>query len=466
MSQTNGSSTLCRSVLLVEDEPAQIAVLRTYFERAGWTVHEASTGAQALHRYTNIQPDVVLLDLNLPDLSGLAVLKRLRESDPEVAVVMVTGSSDIESAVEALQCGAENFLVKPYVLPHLGAAVERAHEKVILRKQARWLWEHQSAAHGLGALGGSAGTQEVARQIQTLAQSDTSVLLQGETGTGKGWVAQLLHTLSARTRAPFIEVNCAGLTATFLDSELFGHERGAFTDAKTQKAGLFEVANHGTIFLDEIGDLAPELQPKLLKALENRRFRRIGGTKEVEVDVRLVTATHRDLRAAVRDNRFREDLYYRIAVATVRLPPLRERGRTEIGGLAMRVLTDLARRFGRGTVHLAPDTLDLLARHTWPGNIRELKTVLEQAMLVAGASDSIRPDHLPPELRVRRQAPHIDDDVLLTLDQLERRHIERVLARTRGNRTEAARVLGISRVGLYKKLQRFEAEARGEAGAA
>jgi transcriptional regulator with PAS, ATPase and Fis domain len=282
------------------------------------------------------------------------------------------------------------------------------------------------------------------------------VLLTGETGTGKGWLAKVLHARSRRARAPFVEVNCAGLTATLLDAELFGHEKGAFTDAKTQKPGLFEVADGGTLFLDEIGDLAPELQPKLLKVLETRRFRRLGGTREITVDVRLVAATHHDLRAAVRAGRFREDLYYRLAVFPLHLPPLRDRGRDAILALTRHLATELQSQLGRGPTTFTSEALALMLDHAWPGNIRELRNTIERVLLLARDEPEVGGEHLPPDLRVAAAGDEViaadlaDGD--LSLERAERRHIARVLAHVGGNRVHAARALRISRATLYKKL--------------
>ncbi|HSH45147.1 MAG TPA: sigma 54-interacting transcriptional regulator, partial [Longimicrobiales bacterium] len=309
------------------------------------------------------------------------------------------------------------------------------------------------------SLGPSPLMQEIEGRIQRLAAGDGTVLLEGETGTGKGWVARMIHDLSPRAGAPFVEVNCAGLNATFLDSELFGHERGAFTDAKVTKPGLFEVADGGTLFLDEVGDLATELQPKLLKVLESRRFRRIGGTREREVDVRLVAASNLNLREAVADGRFREDLYYRLAVLPLRLPPLRERSHEDIGELAYRLLGELRGNGGTGPDRIGDDALDILVRHRWPGNIRELRNLLERITMLAEDATVLRPHHLPPEMR--RGEADMDPGDGLTLEDVERRHIVRVLEVNEGNRSRTARVLGISRATLYDKLDRYGLRAVG-----
>ena len=445
---------MSRSILLVDDDTAVLDLLSRFFEKRGWVVSRAVTGAGALEQYDRERTGLVLLDLDLPDTSGLPVLQRLQERDPDLAVVMLTGHGDIETAVDAMRFGAENFLTKPIELEHLAAVMDRAAEKVELRRTNRLLSAGSAPAdHGQDALGTSPLMRELYGRVERVASGDATVLLEGETGTGKGWVARLIHDLSVRADRPFVEVNCGGLNATFLDSELFGHEKGAFTDARAAKPGLFEVADGGTIFLDEIGDLAPELQPKLLKVLESRTFRRVGGTRELTVDVRLIAATNRDLKAEVAAGRFREDLYYRLAVLPLRLPALRERAPEDIGALAYRLLDDLQRGVGQDPARIGDDALDVLVRHAWPGNVRELRNVLERITILAEGATEIRAHHLPPEMR-RGQVP-MDPAEPLTLEEVERRHILRVLEANDGNRSRSARVLGISRATLYEKLDRY-----------
>jgi len=450
---------MSRSLLLIEDDPHVLAVLHQFFTKAGWTVARASDGRMGIESYERDRPSIVVVDHDMPGLSGLQVLQILKARDPDATVLILTGHGDVALAVEAMQAGAETFLTKPVDLPLLAAATERAAEKSDLKRLARFYGDQHR--HGLGAvgdLGQSPTMQALWREIELLAPGSAPILLSGETGTGKGWAAKLIHGASPRSTAPFVEVNCAGLSATFLDSELFGHEKGAYTDAKNQKLGLFEIASGGTLFLDEIGDLAPELQPKLLKVLESQRFRRLGGTREIEVDVRLVAATHRDLEAAVQEGQFRQDLYYRLAVLPVHLPPLRDRGRDEIIALATQLLAELRGRIGHGPTRFAPETLALLVRYPWPGNIRELRNMLERVLLLAGHAEELRPEHLPADLRaeVADEETPLGDD--LSLQAMEKRHIARVLLLSEGNRTAAARALGITRATLYKKLKTYDLE--------
>lgn len=442
------------SVLLVDDDADVLASLGRFFERREWQVSRASDAAMAVEQYERERPDVVVLDLHLPDMSGLQAIELLRSRDPHVAIIMLTGHANIETAVKAMQLGAENFLTKPIDLQHLAAAARLAYEKTALRTRMDYFSARSARSPGLEALGGGARMRELVHQIEILAPSDTSILLLGETGCGKGWVAQLLHALSTRKSQPFVEVNCAALNATFLESELFGHEKGAFTDARAQKRGLFEVADGGTLLLDEIGDLARELQPKLLTALESRRFRRIGGTRELSSDVRVIAATNRDLEAAVREGSFRKDLYYRLKVMPLELPAVRERGPKEVADLALRVLSQVQGGAGRGPRQISPEAMEAVVRYPWPGNVREMRNVLERIVILAAGDEVILPAHLPPELRTAGELPGDIAEVDLSLEELERRHITRVLAHHAGNRSQAARSLGIARATLYAKLRR------------
>jgi DNA-binding NtrC family response regulator len=440
------------TLLLVDDDAAVLRAIGDYFERIGYEVWREGTGEQAMETYHRVRPDVVLLDLHLPDANGLEVLERLRREGG--AVILLTGQGDIETAVKAMQLGAENFLTKPVDMTHLSAAIARVAEKVRLSRQNARLRALDHEGEGVASLGTSPAMQELVRQIELLAATDRStVLLQGESGTGKGWVARIIHNLSPRSSGPFVEVNCAGLSATFLDSELFGHEKGAFTDAKERKVGLFELSDHGTIFLDEIGELALELQPKLLHVLETKKFRRLGGTRELEVDVRLITATNRDLVHEVETARFREDLYYRLNVMPLTLPPVRDRSREDRIDLITRILADLKAQLPGCPSECTTDVSERLLSAQWPGNVREMRNVLERAMILARGQATINWEQLPPDLRQRsptdrRYQPQ-------SLSEMERQHIERTLRHHSGNRTRAALELGISRATLINKIKAY-----------
>lgn len=438
------------SILLIDDDEGVLRSIGAYFERLGAEVYREGTVKEGLDTFDRMRPDVVVLDLHLPDADGLTALEQLRAKN--AAVVLLTGNGDIQTAVQAMQLGAENFLTKPVDMPHLAAAVARISEKVRLRRQNERL-AAGVAGDGLDGLGVSSTMQELARQVKLLASSErTTALLTGESGTGKGWAARLVHRLSPRSGGPFIEVNCAGLSATFLDSELFGHERGAFTDAKEKKQGLFELADGGTLFLDEIGDLAAELQPKLLKVLETKSFRRLGGTRELTVDVRLIAATNRDLVSDVNAGRFREDLYYRLSVMPLRLPAVRDRSREDRIALLTKIMGDLQRQLPGSPSECSTEALDRLLSAPWPGNVREMRNVLERAMILARGQPQIALEHLPAELRRptvgSRHQPQ-------SLADVEKAQIERALRHHGGNRTRAAKELGISRATLINKIKAY-----------
>jgi two-component system, NtrC family, response regulator AtoC len=441
------------SVLLIDDDVEILRSIGNYFEHVGYEVARELSGEAGLAAYERVRPEVVILDLHLPGMDGLEVLERLRERG--AAVILLTGESDIPTAVRAMQLGAENFLTKPVDMAHLVAAAARASDKVRLRRVNELLQSQVAPGQGLDSLGRSPAMQEFARQVGLLAQSErTTVLLVGESGTGKGWVARMIHNLSPRSKAPFVEVNAGGLSATFLDSELFGHEKGAFTDAKDRKQGLFEIADHGTIFLDEIGDLAIELQPKLLKVLETKSFRRLGGTRELTVDVRLIAATNKDVSTEVESGRFREDLYYRLSVMPLHMPAVRDRSREDRLGLFSRLLNDLRTQVPGGPEAISADGLERMLGYSWPGNVREIRNVLERALILAQGKTEISVEHLPGEFRAR-SGPGDRRHTPLTLDDLERQHIERTLRHHSGNRTRAAVELGISRATLINKIKRY-----------
>lgn len=455
IAETTPAPEKAGSALVIDDEPKVLFAIGLLLERNGWSVRRAPDGRTGIEMYAADPPDIVLCDIGMPGLDGLQVLDILRSRDPGATVVLMTGGGDIETAVQAMLGGAENFLTKPSQNSHLLAVVRRALEKSELRRMNRYLAGRQVQQTSLSTLGSSPAMRELGAQIELLAAGVAPILLSGETGSGKGWVSKLIHAASPRSNAPFVSINCAGLTPTFLDSELFGHEKGAFTDAKNQKPGLFEIANGGTLMLDEIGDLSPELQPKLLTVLETQRFRRLGGTREVQVDVRLIAATHVDLAEAVKAGRFREDLFYRLAVLPLRIPALRERGRSEIAELALRLLADLRRYMGRGPSQISTGALERIVEYPWPGNVRELRNVLERALLMAGKAEKMEAEHLPMLAPPRAMPTEtLSDD--LSMKSVERRHIMRVLALTEGNRVQAAKLLGMSRQTLYNRVKELD----------
>lgn len=450
------------SVLIIDDERDITAALGAYFERQGHEVIRAHTGEEGVAAVKRQRPDLVLLDLRLPDMTGFDVIERVRAERP--VIIMITGHGDVELAVRAMQAGAESFLTKPIELAHLGAAAERAFEKSQLRQLNRFLSERRGRVAATALLGSSPPMRELAQQIALLARSDrTTVLVTGESGTGKGRVAEAIHLESPRGSRQFVEVNCAALTSASLDAELFGQEQGvagaAPGDARDPRPGLLETADGGSIFLDEIGDLDSHLQPKLLRVLEGKSFRRLGGTREVKADVRVIAATGKDLVNEVTAGRFREDLYYRLSVMPIYLPPLRARAREDLLELIAHLMDDLRPSMAEAPGSLSDAALDRMLRYSWPGNIREMRNVLERAMIMARGADAIGVEHLAPEVRDASGAG-VEHHVPRTLSEVERVHIDRTLKFHNANRTRAAKELGISRATLIKKIKEYGLESR------
>ncbi|XXF75164.1 sigma-54 dependent transcriptional regulator [Myxococcaceae bacterium GXIMD 01537] len=437
-------------ILLVDDEPGLRFGMRAFLTASGFDVDEASSLAEAQEQFRAVRPDAAVIDYKMQDGTALELMPRLRELDGSVPLIVLTGHGSIELAVRAVKEGAEQFLTKPVELAVLKVLLERLVERRLERK--RQLAERASAEHERPDpfIGPSAALRALRQQAERVADSDSPVLLQGETGSGKSVLARWLHEHGPRGAAPFVDLNCAALSRELLDSELFGHEKGAFTGAVAVKQGLLEVADRGTLFLDEIGDMDVQVQPKLLKVLEEKRFRRVGDVKDRSVDVRLMAATHQDLSAAARDKRFRSDLYFRVSALILAVPPLRERPE-DILPLARHFLAELGSRRGRGTVELRPDAEAALTRYPWPGNIRELRNVLERAMLLSGGGALSRGD-----LRFESSGENAADDTShLTLEEVERRHIERALKLEGGHVERAAQRLDIPRSSLYERLKRL-----------
>ncbi len=438
------------SLLVVDDDATVRETLAEWFGQDGHTVRTAATLAEALQAVGDDAPHVVLADLRLPDARGLDVVSQLLGADPGMACVVLTGHADVATAVQAMRAGAMDVLEKPMDLAGLSAAVARAAERTRLAREVAVLRARagDEAAPADGAL-----DPALDRLVALAARNDDApVLLLGETGTGKSVVARRIHDRSRRAGEPFVEINCASLSATFLESELFGHERGAFTDARQAKRGLLEVAGGGTIFLDEIAELPVDAQPKLLKVLEEGTFRRLGGTATLRTTARVVAATHQDLAAATADRRFRPDLYYRLQVLTITLPPLRARP-DEILGLARALLP-------RGAT-LAPAAEAAILGYDWPGNLRELRNALWRAAILAEQSP-IGPEHLA--LPTTAGATPVAAGQVVTMDQAERAAIVAALRATRGNKTQAAEVLGIARSTLNEKVRRLRLGPEGRRG--
>ncbi|MBE0597700.1 MAG: sigma-54-dependent Fis family transcriptional regulator [Desulfuromonadales bacterium] len=454
-------------ILIVDDE----AFIRENLERIlaedGYRPLSTDSEEEAARLVSEEEIDLVLLDLNLGARSGLDVLRSLREIDPDLLVIIITGYGTVESAVEALKLGAYDYIKKPFKADAIHLIVRLALETQSLRRKVRQLRrEGKDLPQGADMVGSSPQLLQVYRQIREVAKHETAtVLITGESGTGKELVARAIHNLSPRRERPFIEINCGSLPFNLLETELFGHERGAFTDAKNRKIGLLEESNGGSIFLDEIGEMDLTLQVKLLRVLEDRRIRRLGGTRNIDIDVRVIAATNRNLREAIEERQFREDLFYRLNVFPIHVPPLRER-REDIPHLLQYFLRRFSREFNKRIREISREALELLMRYRWPGNVRELRNVVERICIMYN-SETLRPEHLPGEMfgtAPRREAPFSFDlppeGVVLEalVEQIERDLITKAIAVTGGNVAKTARLLSIPRGTLRYKLEKYDIE--------
>ena len=443
------------TILMVDDDLTFRQVMANELSRLGYIVATASSGEEAVAKVNAEEPEVVLLDLRLPRMSGLEALNYIHSNVPGSEVIVLTGHGSIDTAIESIRIGAFDYVQKPCPLEELDIRIQRALERRELRQRTNILERGLTPPDwGNSFVGESPEFRHLLSLINRIAPSDSTVFITGETGAGKERVAKLIHARSPRHSRPFVVVECAALQESLLQSELFGHERGAFTGADRAKAGLFEVAHGGTIFLDEIGEISPATQTKLLRVLDTSTFRHVGGTKEIHVDVRVITATNRDLPAMVRQSLFREDLYYRLSTISLEVPPLRARG-SDVELLAQHFVQKLNERFGSKKT-IGEDALTLLHRHNWPGNVRELMHVVEAALVLC-EGESVQPVHLPPALRnskvVTSSSMVNEHTVIPTLEETERRQICSALEASKGHRGNAARILGISERNLYRKLR-------------
>jgi len=450
-------------VLIVDDEPDVVATWSRILERDGYTCLAATDGERALALLESERPDVTLTDLRMPRVDGMAILARALEVDPDAVVVVVTGHGTVEAAVQAMRAGAFDFLLKP--LPSndaLRLAVERGVARRRLVEENRRLRESLSPQVGFDKIvGKSPAMQAVFELVRKAARSEANILIQGESGTGKELIARAIHANSPRAANVFVPVDCAALPEPLLESELFGHERGAFTGADRAKPGMFELADRGTLFLDEVGELPLGLQAKLLRALQEREIRRVGGTKLIPVDVRLVSATNRDLAEAVRKREFRDDLFYRVNVIAITLPPLRERP-GDVALLAYHFLGRYGRNRERPIEGIEPEALAVLEAHSWPGNVRELQNVIERACALADGP-TIRVRDLPEHVRGRgRPAPAVADRELplreareAWLEAFTREYLADLLRRHGGNISQAAKSAGVDRKTLHRLLTKY-----------
>ena len=444
-------------ILIIEDEQLIRWSLRQKFEEKGYDVEEAETGVDATGALDGTFFDLIMLDYKLPDMTGLDILAKIRETDKDVVVIMMTAFSTIESAVEAMKLGAYDYITKPFDMDQLLRTVAKSLETTKLRREVRELRRHIAHEYGIDRIVGEHPCMlELFETINRVAESGAStVFLRGESGTGKDLFARVIHYNSDRAPRPFMNITCTAISETLLESELFGHEKGAFTDAKAQKKGLFELADGGTIFLDEVGDMPPSLQAKLLRFLEDRTFRRVGGTNEISVDVRIIAATNRDLEKAIEDGQFRNDLMFRLDVVTIDLPAVRDRG-DDVILLAEHYAAQFAKDFRKPITSIDEGALKTLKSYAWPGNVREIRNVIERAVLLS-RGDKLGSDDLVVG-RGKRQAdygPFALPPDGLDLHKVEDELVRQALARAGNNQTKAAMLLGLSRDAFRYRLEKL-----------
>ena len=447
------------SVFVVDDEREMVDLIALGLKKRGFQMLTFTSGTEAIAAIPAHDVDVIITDLNMKGMSGLELCQKVALDRPDIPVIVLTAFGSFETAVGAIRAGAYDFVTKPVEVEALAIAVRRAAEHRALRGELKRLHEVVANTRGRGDLiGASPAMQQVYQLIDQVSTTDATVLITGESGTGKEVVARAIHDRSKRKDAPFVALNCAAVPEALLESELFGHAKGAFTDAQKSRQGLFQQASGGTLFLDEVGDMALTTQPKLLRALQEKRVRPVGAEAEVVTDVRLVTATNRDLEDMVEDKRFREDLYYRINVIHIPLPPLRARG-GDVLLLAQHMLRHHATVFDKKVVGLSAAAAERMLAYDWPGNVRELGNCIERAVALAHFEE-IQVEDLPEKIRsqqTRRSNPMSGPDhpELMTLEEVERRHVLRVLEACEGNRTDAAKILDLDRKTLYRKLLRW-----------
>jgi DNA-binding NtrC family response regulator len=441
-----------KRILIVDDEPSVRNSLRDWFLADGFTVETAEDGHEALKSMNSGPFDIVVVDLKMPGMDGITLEKRVREIDPNAAIIILTAFASVETAVEALKLGAFDYVTKPVDPDELSNTIRNAlRQKELQEENIRLKTKVSEMVLPSPIIGDGPRMRHVLEMVETVAGTDASVVIRGESGTGKELIARAIHSQSERRFFPIVAVNCGSIPETLLESELFGHEKGAFTGAQYRRKGKIELAHGGTLFLDEIGDIPPKMQIDLLRVLETHRFHRLGGNQEITSDFRLVCATNRDLEELIAEGTFREDLYYRINVFVIEVPPLRSR-KEDIPALTRYFIEKFARAMGKPVREMSAEAEELILSYPWPGNVRELENAIERAMVI-GRGEFIEPTDLPLGVE-RRNAATAEQ----SLETIERDHIVRVLREEDGNITRAARVLGIDRGTLYNKLRRYEIE--------
>ncbi len=448
------------TILIVDDDDVMRESLSDVLRRSGYEVFLEDSGKGALSIIKKNVIDLILLDMRLPDVDGLEILKKIKEFDTEILVIIMTAYSDIQTAVSAMKSGAYHYINKPFELDELKLLIQKGLETKSLINEVRRLRRQQERDNS-HIYGTSPQIQYVRELIGMISKTNkTPVLIQGESGTGKELAANAIHYNSNRSNKPLMKINCSAIPDTLLEAELFGYEKGAFTDAKSTKKGLFELADGGTVFLDEIGDMKPYLQSKILRVLENQTFMRIGGEREIKVDVRIIAATNRDLEKMLKEGSFRKDLYYRLKVMVIDMPPLRDR-EEDILLLANLFIEEKNREYGKNIKGLSEEAKRIILQYNWPGNVRELRNVIERAMILTD-QEYISYKYLPFELRQIEDSYKNDESLraiekneMLSLEEMERFHLFRVLKKLDWNKSKASKVLGISRATLRTKIKRY-----------
>jgi len=451
------------SVLIVEDEPKMQRLLELNLSEEGYTIHAAADAETALSQLRQEKADIVVTDLKLPGMNGLEFLHEIKRMDASLPVILMTAFGTVETAVEAMKAGASDYVLKPFSMDELKLVIRKELDFYILREENRSLREALGKRYEFrNIIARSPRMQEVLATVGRVAQTNSTVLLGGESGVGKDLIARAIHENSRRSSGPFVKINCTAIPENLLESELFGYEKGAFTGATTSKPGKFELADKGTLFLDEIGDVPPGIQVKLLGVLQERQFERLGGTRRLKVDVRLIAATNRDLRAALEQGTFREDLYYRLNVIPINIPPLREH-KEDIPYLVDCFMQRFAKESGKPVANITSSALKRLIEFHWPGNVRELENIIERAVALSGETtigeEDVRLDDLPSGLSDKSVAFLPEG---MTLEQWEDEMISQALRRTKNNKSQAARLLGISRNALRYRLSKMGVSDEGE----
>jgi len=446
-------------ILIAEDEEITLKHLVNTLKREGYEVVGLRNGREAVEALQRERFELVITDIKMPEMSGMEVLEKAKEIDPEIEVMIITGFGSIGSAVEAMKKGAYDYITKPFDLDELVIKVRNIHERRSIKKENRALKAYFSMNKRISIIAKSRSMQEILQTVENIKSSDCNVFLTGETGVGKSLIAKIIHFTSRRQNMPFLSINCATLTEELLASELFGHERGAFTGAVKTKQGLIEIADGGTLFLDEISEMTTNLQAKLLKVIEDREFYRVGGTRPIKVDVRFIAATNQNLRKAIQEGRFREDLYYRLNVMEIFIPPLRER-REDIEPLSNYLLKKHLAETNKKIRGFSKEAMEILMSYSFPGNVRELENIIERAIILE-KSDMITPESLPQTLRIFH-IETFEPEKIKPLSEITREYAERVVEFFGGNKSKAAEALGISRTTLWRILSGEDTELRGQ----